>query len=63
MGLYGSCMVRKALGLMEIGPPWGHTRWVTTWVTFMLVIAVFSLSHQWPKSKDTRSRFQYLQSL
>jgi len=19
-------MVRKALGLMEIGPPWGHTR-------------------------------------
>jgi len=23
---YGSCMVRKALGLMEIGPPWGHTR-------------------------------------
>jgi len=24
--LYGSCMVRKALGLMEIGPPWGHTR-------------------------------------
>ena len=21
MGFYGSCMVRKALGLMEIGPP------------------------------------------
>jgi len=29
---YGSCMVRKALDLMEIGPPWGHTRWVTRWV-------------------------------
>jgi len=27
-------MVRKALGLMDIGPPWGHTRWVTRWVTF-----------------------------
>jgi len=26
-------MIRKALGLMEIGPPWGHTRWVTRWVT------------------------------
>jgi len=24
-------MVRKALGLMEMGPPWGHTRWVTRW--------------------------------
>ena len=23
---YGSCMVRKALGLMETGPPLGHTR-------------------------------------
>jgi len=33
MGFYGFCMVRKALGFMEMGPPWGHTRWVTTWVT------------------------------
>jgi len=32
MGFYGLCMVRKALGLMEMGPPWGHTRWVTRWV-------------------------------
>jgi len=28
-----SPVVHKALGLMEIGPPWGHTRWVTRWVT------------------------------
>jgi len=26
-------MVRKALGLMEMGPPWVHTRWVTRWET------------------------------
>jgi len=35
---YGFCMIRKALGLMEIGPPWGHTRWVTRWVTFDMCI-------------------------
>jgi len=33
-GFYGFCLVRKALGLMEMEPPWGHTRWVTRWVTF-----------------------------
>ena len=34
MGFYGFCMVRKALGLMEMGPPWGHTRWVNImWAT------------------------------
>ena len=39
MGFYGSCMVRKALGLMEIGPPWGHTRWITRWVMILTAIA------------------------
>jgi len=32
MGFYGFCMVRKVLGLMEMGSLWGHTRWVARWI-------------------------------
>jgi len=57
MGFYGFRIVRKAKGLMEIGPPWGHTKWVTRWVTYTEAIVDGRL---WPRCTTHNDYFRSL---